>query len=72
MENTLLATREACETMDVSALMVQYRKREKLLTQLVGTLYKSIVVDEMARIQELIDGCRSGYSEPPMELRFKV
>ncbi len=67
-ENTLLATREKCETMGLSALIVQRRKREKLLQELVGTLYKSIVVDEMVRIEELIDGCRRGYSDPPQEL----
>ena len=65
---TLLATMEECEGMNITALMVQFRKREKLLQQLVGTLYKSIVVSEMHRIEELVEGCRRGYSEPPQEL----
>ncbi len=55
--------------MGISALIVQYKKREKRLRQMIaGTLYCDNVADEMERILELIDRCRHGYSESPQEM----
>ena len=53
-EETKLATRKEFEGMDKSALIVQYKIREKLLSQMVGTLYPSIIASEMFRIEELV------------------
>ena len=55
--------------MGVSALIVQYKKRETRLRQMVaGTVYEDKIADEMERILDLIEGCRHGYSEP-LEMR---
>ncbi len=67
VEKTKLATRKELESMNVSALIVQKEKRRILMGQMVGTLYPRIVADELERIEELLEGCRSGYSEPPQE-----
>ena len=68
--NTKLASREEFENMGVSALIVQYKKRETHLRQMIaGVVYEDNIADEMERILELIDGCRHGYSESPQELR---
>ena len=54
IEGTRLASKAEFEVMNKSDLIVQYRIREKLLQQMVGTLYPSIVASEMLRIEKLV------------------
>ncbi len=57
VEKPGLASSEELEGMGRFDLIVQRKKREKLLSQMVGTLYTGIVMDEQARIQELLLRC---------------
>ncbi len=54
IEESKLASREELEGLDRSALLVQKEKRMRLLEQMVGDLYPSIVSDEIDRINELL------------------
>ena len=49
-----LAPRETLHTLDVFHLKVQKLIREKLMSQMVGTLYPGIVADEIVFIDILL------------------
>ncbi len=54
LEEAKLASREELEGLDRSALLVQKEKRMRLLQQMVGNFYPSIVSGEIDRINELL------------------
>jgi len=57
-KTTPLLSREVFKTLDTEALALQRIVRDRLLTQMVGTLYPGIIMDEICEINTLLSKAR--------------